>query len=100
MESVVKPPASYETISSDWNSGDNYTAEADCWVVASVQLNSGTSYGSISIYDINFTYYQDKAFCYGVANRTLIVKLYVKKGTTVKIVTEGATNIIQLVTMT
>lgn len=93
---IPKPPTTDTTISTDFTSGNTYTADEDCWLVAAATLESETQYGLLTIYDKNLSYYQDKEIAYGANSRTFLVKLYVKKGTSVIVNGQGAISAIAL----
>jgi hypothetical protein len=89
-------PTTNTTISNKFTSGNTYTADEDCWVVAVATLESATQYGLLSIYDTALPVYQDKEIAYGANGRTFMVKLYVKKGTNVIVNGQGAISAITL----
>lgn len=95
-DNIPKHPTTNTTISSDFTSGNTYTADEDCWVVAVATLESATEYGILTIYDVNLPVYQDKEIAYGANGRTFLVKLYVKKGTNVIVNGQGSISAISL----
>ena len=83
----IKPPTTSTTISSAWNTSQEYTADEDCWLVATA-TPTDAEYARLQILNSTLPSYMDKEMSYGKA-RGMYVKLYVKKGTNVIIDTEG-----------
>lgn len=95
LTNAIKVPTTYELISAAWKNGDAYTPTKDCWVVASVRT-TGTTYAVLSVHAADNPPYLERSFAYGVASRTLLVKLYVKAGMPVIIGGEGCIGDISL----
>lgn len=95
LESItIKQPTTQTLISSN-SIGNIYTIDEDCWVTARTKTTD-IGYAILTISDNNNLFYSSKEFACGIKDRTMLVKLYTKKGTQITVTGEGDISTIEL----